>query len=80
MKILLTLEGEEQALLAGLDSFVRLNGWTDEHEQTALEYARIVLMNYFRSQVLEYNAMKLGNPMDQVVGLLDIISSTLAIE
>jgi hypothetical protein len=79
MKILLTLEGEEQALLAGLDSFVKLNGWTDEHEQTAIEYAKIVLMNYFRGQVLEYNAMKLGNPMDQVTGLLDVISSTLEV-
>lgn len=77
MKIILTLEGQDDLLEFGLDSFVRYNGWQDGNDIDQVDHAKMVLMNFIRSQIQEYNAMKIGNPMDQVSGALDAISAKL---
>jgi len=80
MKIVLTLEGQDELLQFGLDSFVRHNGWTDGHETSQPDFAKLVLMNFIRGQIQEYNLMKIGNPVDAVVGALDAITATLVSE
>jgi len=80
MRLTLTLEAEEGLLEAGLDSFVRQNGWADGSDMSQVDFAKMILMNYFRGQVLEYNAMRIGNPMEGVTQVLDAVSATLRTE
>jgi len=42
--------------------------------------AKKVLMDFIRAQIQEYNAMKIGNPMEQIAGALDAITATLTSE
>lgn len=80
MRLTLTLEAQEGILEAGLDSFVRHNGWADWSDVPQVDFAKTILMNYFRGQVLEYNAMRIGNPMEGVTQVLDAVSATLEAE
>jgi hypothetical protein len=76
-KLILTLEGVEEALFAGLDSFVRSTGWAEGNDDTQIEHARKNLMAYIRKQITEYNLMKIGNPEELITESLNLVTSTL---
>lgn len=55
MALVLRVEGDEQALDAGLNAFTRHHGWTEESEVSQLEYARQVLVRLMREAVKCWN-------------------------
>lgn len=80
MQITLTLEATDVVLLASIDAFVKNNGWTEETDTPAIEFAKQTLINYFRQQVLDYNAAKLGTEAAQVQGALSMVDVSLDLQ
>ena len=54
----LTLTGQEQIIDAGLDSFCRGTGWTDQSEITQEQHARDKIRDYIRDTAAAYNAVQ----------------------
>jgi len=83
MALVLRVEGDDETLTSGLDSFVRNHGWTEESPETQLEFATLVIRKFLRQSIQNYNvevargqAAKIAFDASTVV--LDTLVTTLS--
>ena len=85
MALILRVEGDEQALDAGLNAFTRHHGWTEDSEFSQLEWARQTLVRLMREAVKCWNVEEAKRQTAIVVAdatetALDLLQTTLETE
>lgn len=82
MAFILKIEGEDQVLTSGLDSFVKAHGWSETSKESQLEFATTIIKNFLRNSIQSYvieqaraQAAKLAH--DASKQALDMMTTTL---
>ena len=82
MVLILTIDGDEKALDAGMNAFARHHGWTEDSGVTQLEHSRQTLVRIMREAVKCWNVEEAKRQVavvvaDQVESALDALKTTL---
>lgn len=56
MPLVMTLDGPDEILASGIQSFARQNGWNEESEKTYLEFSRDVMASYIKENIKAFNS------------------------
>lgn len=80
--LVLKIDGPEEVLQGAALAFASNYGWTPEHEQSALDYARDVLKNYMRDGVVGWNVQQATKAAQEAAasgsnGAADLLTTTL---